>query len=215
MKVATTIMDLYRRNRQIPWISLSAAFLCIIITAVVIIWPSMYPKLVWSNSPEYLWQYVSGAFVQGDNTTTAMAIMHLAANLLMFLPYGFMIEKLIGHKKFAIVFLGSWLGISFVFQVIVLVAVPAGELATGNGFSGSSYAVVSMGAYILFRLFVMGKKKFLSQPLAYLFLGGLLGELFVLLPAVAGVWSMIIHMSGIAIGIIMSIVFRKDINNHL
>jgi membrane associated rhomboid family serine protease len=68
---------------------------------------------------------------------------------------------------------------------------------------------------ILFRLFVMGKKKFLSQPLAYLFLGGLLGELFVLLPAVAGVWSMIIHMSGIAIGIIMSIVFRKDINNHL
>lgn len=205
------ITALYKKNRDIPWISLSVVFCCFVITAIAVIRPEMYYNLAWSKYPAYIWQYFSGAFLHGTSESTSMAVMHLSANILMFLPYAVMIEKMLGHQKFGIIFLCSWLGISAVFQVYVWMFVPQGEAAYGAGLSGSSYAVIAIGAYILFRLFLQDKRGFFRQPLAYLFVSGLLGELFILSPSVAGVASMLVHITGIMIGVLMVIVFHAAI----
>ena len=205
------IVTLYNKNRNIPWVSLSVVLCCIVITGIVIIQPEMYQSLAYSKYPKYIWQYCSGAFLHGTGESLSLTVMHLLTNILMFAPYAIMIEKLLGLKKFCIIFLCSWLGISAVYQVYVWTLVPNGEPAYSNGLSGISYAVIAIGACILFRLFIQDKRCFFRQPLAYLFVGGLLGELFVLMPNVAGVGSMIIHIMGIVIGLIMVIIFRASI----
>lgn len=198
-----------------PWITLGVVGCCVVLTMIVICWPDIYEKLAWSSPAEYFWQYVSGAFVHGDKTSATMAVAHLVANLAMFVPYGIMIEGLLGHKRFGIVFLASWLGISAVFQIIAWSVVPAGEVAYGAGLSGSSYAVLVMGVVALFQVFLLDKKKFWKQPLSYVFLSGAIGELFMLLPGVAGVLSMVIHLAGIGIGVVMTVVFHRDIRQAI
>lgn len=205
------IASLYKKNRGVPWISLSITLYCFAITGIAIIRPEMYESLAWSKYPKYIWQYCSGAFLHGTGESVSMAVMHLLANVLMFVPYAIMIEKMLGHKKFGVVFLCSWLGVSAAFQVYVWMFVPNGEPAYGAGLSGISYAMIAIGVFILFRLFLQDKRGFFRQPLAYLFVGGLLGELLMLMPNVAGVALMIIHITGIIIGLIMVIVFRISI----
>lgn len=212
-EIEMKITDLYK-NRSFPWITFVVAVCCVFVTLISVVKPEAYNSLAWSNSPQYIWQYISGAFLHGTGSGFSMAIMHLIANFLMFIPYGVMIEKLIGHKRFGAVFIVSWLGVSAVFQLIALV-ISKGETAYGAGLSGSSYAVIVMGVYILFKLFQSDKSKFFRQPLAYIFLSGLIGELFLLMPFVAGVASMVLHLAGIVIGVIMTFVFRKSICDNL
>lgn len=122
-----------------------------------------------------------------------------------------MIERMIGHKRFIMVFISSWVGISIAFQIIAWV-VAKGEPAYGAGLSGSAYTVIVIGAYILYKVFLLDKKKFLKQPLAYFFIFGLIGEILMLAPGVAGVESMTIHITGVMIGILMIILFKKAID---
>lgn len=210
------ISALYAKKYPFPWVTWSVTLSCILITGISILWPQLYEELAWCNQPTHLWQYVSGAFLHGDqNKQLPMTLSHLIANLLMFIPYGVMIENLLGHNRFGITFLCSWLGISAVFQIYAYATVPAGAVAYSAGLSGSSFAVIAMGAFILFRFFLVDKKNFFRQPLAYIFLSGLIGELSFLTPSVAGVGSLVVHLCGIAIGIICSIVFRKAICSSL
>lgn len=207
------ITDLYR-IRRFPWITLAVIVCCIIVTSIAAILPESYNSLALSNQPQYVWQYVSGVFLHGTGGDTAMALMHLTANIMMFAPYGIMIEKLIGHKKYGVLFLASWLGVSAVFQIIAGI-VANGETAYGAGLSGSSYAVIAMGVYILFRLSQKSGSCFFRQPLAYVFISGLVGELFMLLPFVAGAASTVLHLAGIAIGVVMTMIFNKSIMEKL
>ena len=210
------ISALFAKKHSFPWVTWSVTLCCIMVTGISILWPHLYEELAWSNQPTHLWQYVSGAFLHGDqNKQLPLTLAHLIVNLLMFIPYGVMIENLLGHKRFGITFLWSWLGTSAVFQIFVYATVPTGAVAYGAGLSGSSFAIIAMGAFILFRIFLLDKKKFFRQPLAYIFLSGLIGELSFLHPNVAGISSLIIHLSGIAIGIICTVIFRKAIYSSL
>lgn len=210
------ISALFAKKHSFPWVTWSVTLCCIMVTGIFILWPHLYEELAWSNQPTHLWQYVSGAFLHGDqNKQLPLTLAHLIVNLLMFIPYGVMIENLLGHKRFGITFLCSWLGASAVFQIFVYATVPTGAVAYGAGLSGSSFAIIAMGAFILFRVFLLDKKKFFRQPLAYVFLGGLIGELSFLMPAVAGVGSLVIHLAGIAIGIICTVMFHKAISFSL
>ena len=205
------ISSLFTQKHKIPWITLIVIFCCILVTSISVVSPTAYEKLAWSNHPERLWQYISGAFLHGDGSGPAMAIAHLLANFLMFAPYAIMAEKLIGNKNFGLVFLSTWLGISAIFQILVWITVPAGEIAYGAGLSGSAFAVTVVGAFILFRVFLIDKKLFFRQPLAYVFISGLISELMLLSPGVAGVSSMIIHLSGLFIGIILTLTYKAKI----
>lgn len=209
------VIDLYKRQ-GFPWLTLCVAVCCGVVTAAAWLEPGMYEKLAWSNAPRHFWQYFSGAFLHGDGSGAwEMTLAHLIANLLMFVPYAVMLEKLLGHKRFGLVFLGSWLGICVVFQILAGVAVPEGETAYGAGLSGSSYAMTAMGAFVLFRLFLLDRRGVCRQRLAWVFISGLLGEALMLLSQTAGVLSMVIHLAGIGIGIVMSVVFRADIGAAL
>lgn len=206
-----TIVNIYKKNRCFPWGSLAVVLACFLVTGIAVARPELYESLAWSKYPVYPWQYVSGAFLHGTGGDLPLTVMHLVANLLMFLPYAVLLEGMLGHKKFGLVFLASWLGISLVFQGFAWLAVPAGEAAYGAGLSGSSYAVIAMGAYVLFCLFRRNKGRFFRQPLAYVFLSGLLGEVLILLPMVAGIGSMVIHLAGIFIGAIMTFLYRSTL----
>lgn len=205
------ISSLFTQKHKTPWITLIVIFCCVLVTSISVVSPVAYEKLAWSNYPEHLWQYLSGAFLHGDSSGPAMAIAHLLANFLLFVPYAIMVEKLIGSKNFGFVFLSTWLGISAIFQILVLITVPAGEIAYGAGLSGSAFAVTVVGAFILFRVFMIDKKLFFRQPLAYVFISGLISELMLLSPDVAGVSSMIIHLSGLLIGIILTLIYKAKI----
>lgn len=159
---------LYTGKPGFPWVSFAVIAGCILITGIFLIAPNTYNALAWSNCPQYLWQHLSGAFLHGTpEGGPPLAIAHLTVNTLMFLPYAIMLEKLLGSRKFALAFLISWVGISAAFRIIVLLTVPEGELALGNGLSGSSFAVTVMGAWVLLQLFVQDRRGFLRQPLAW------------------------------------------------
>lgn len=204
------ITDLYKKNREVPWITLGVVFICLAVTFIAIIRPDMYEGLAWSNTPEYIWQYVSGVFLHGTGDSVSMAIAHLLANLCMFLPYAIMIEKLVGHKKFAIIFLCSWIGVSVTFQIIARI-ISKGKPAYGAGLSGSAYTMIAIGAFVLFKVFLLDKKKFFRQFLSYFFIFGLIGEILMLRPDIAGGASMAIHITGVIIGMIMVIIFNKTL----
>ena len=205
------ISSLFTQKHKIPWITLIVIFCCVLITSISVVSPVAYEKLAWSNHPEHSWQYISGAFLHGDSSGPAMAIAHLLVNFMLFVPYAIMAEKLIGSKSFGFVFLSTWLGISAIFQILVLITVPTGEIAYGAGLSGSAFAVTVVGAFILFRVFMIDKKLFFRQPLAYVFISGLISELILLSPDIAGVSSMIIHLAGLLIGIILTIIYKAKI----
>lgn len=211
------ISALFTHNKRFPWVCLGVTLCCCLVTAISLLLPESYNALAWCNKPQYFWQYFSGTFLHGTKDDgLALAIAHLVANILMFLPYGIILEKLLGSKKFGLLFLISWLGICAAFQLIVLATAPAGQTVYGAGLSGSAYAVTAVGAYVLFRVFLPNKKQFFRQPLAYVFLGGLIGESVLLIPnPVAGLGSLYIHLTGLGIGILLAILLRKDIRNAL
>lgn len=209
------ISSLFTQKHKIPWITFIVIFCCILVTSIAVISPFAYEKLAWSNHPAHLWQYISGAFLHGDGSGPAMAIAHLLANFLLFIPYAIMVEKLIGSKHFGVVFLSTWLGISAIFQILVLITVPAGEIAYGAGLSGSAFAVTVIGAFILIKVYTIDKKLFFRQPLAYIFIGGFISELVLLSPDIAGVSSMIIHMSGLLIGMILTLIYKEKIRDSI
>ncbi len=205
------IIDLYTKNRKIPWVTTAVIFCCVVVTMIAVVFPDTYEVLAWNNSPEFLWQYVSGEFLHGDGSGLfALTLMHFLANALMFVPYAIIAENIMGHKKFAVAFLCTWIWASITFQVLSVLFVPAGEEAYGAGLSGSSYAITVMGVFVLFRVFLKDKRKFFTQPLSYVFISGLIGELVFLSPAF-GELTMILHISGIFIGIVLCFIFKNTI----
>lgn len=209
------IKHLYTANRHFPILSFIVAAVCCLVTVTVLIKPEWYPALAWKYPADSIWQHFGGVFLHGTNDgSAAMAAMHLSANLLMFLPFSIMIEKSIGHAKFGFAFLTSWLSSALAF-VTVAAAISNGEDAYGAGLSGVSYSMITIGCAILIQIFLMDKKRFFRQPLAYVFLGGMVCELAMLNPYIAGIGSFILHLSGIFVGLILSIAFRKAIKESL
>ena len=210
-----TIGDLFRCSRKFPLVTFTVAALCIIVTLSAIFEPRLFDIFSCWLHPQYIWQYVSGAFLHGgEGYGTAFCLAHLCANLLMFVPYSIIIENLLGRKRTGIIFLIAWLGFSLSVHFIAL-AVSGGEPAQGAGLSGISYCFTTIGCYILFKLMRADRKLFRKQPLAFIFLFGLLGELLMLNPFIAGVGSLLIHISGILIGLLCILLFRTPIAEKL
>lgn len=209
------IKNLYTANRHFPILSVIVAAICCLITVTVLIKPEWYPVLAWKYPADNIWQCFGGVFLHGTSGgSAAMAAAHLSANLLMFLPFSIMIEKSIGHAKFGFAFLISWLSAALAFMILAA-AFSSGKDAYGAGLSGVSYSMITIGCAILIRIFLMDKKRFFRQPLAYVFLGGMVCELAMLNPYIAGIGSFILHLSGIFVGLILSIAFGKAIKESL
>ena len=94
------IKDIYM-NKQKCVVSLCIAVLCIAITLVSFVFPDKYNALAYAYPMRYPWQIFSGLFLHGaPNLSQVGSVGHLLFNLFLVLPFGVMIEKILGSKRF-------------------------------------------------------------------------------------------------------------------
>lgn len=131
-------------------VSLTIAALCVLATLISVLFPDTYQAMEYAYPIQYPWQIFSGIFLHGKPTFPLVAtIGHLVFNLLLVLPFGIMIEKILGSKRFAAMSLAAWMVYTIAFFVIAMVETPAGETAHGAGISGIAFSYGMIGAYIL------------------------------------------------------------------
>lgn len=138
-------------------------------------------------------------------------VKQLFVPLFLFLLYGIMIEKLLGHLRGGCIFMISGASSLVVLRIIKLV-MASGIATYGAGLSGIVYSLSVTSIYILAQTFFMDKKMFWRQPLAYCFLLGFVGELLVLNPVIAGIETFIINLCGLITGVVATKIFRKSIS---
>ena len=195
-------------------VSLTIAALCVLATLISVLFPDTYQAMECAYPIQYPWQIFSGIFLHGKPTFPLVAtIGHLVFNLLLVLPFGIMIEKILGSKRFAAMSLAAWMVYTIAFFVIAMVETPAGETAYGAGISGIAFSYGMIGAYILFVLGKRNRKLLLKQVSFYALMNIVVAMLVMINPFVAGVSSMIIHLIAVAFGVVYIMIYKKRIHN--
>ncbi len=217
-------------GKGVPLFCITIMLLCIIVTVITQINPSAYSIFQFNYPIEYPWQIITYIFLHGipqdlipsdaAYTSFELTVGHLGFNMLLLLPFGIMVEKVIGTKKIIIIFVASWLTdlIANLIMGAVLYS-SSGEKYGSAGASGLVFCFMPLGIYILY---VLGKKygfgKLFKQVLFYLLMPIAVMTLFFAFSpnagGVTGIPSMIIHLLAIAIGVLFSYVFRKTIYTY-
>ena len=90
--------------------------------------PNTYEAIAYAYPIKYPWQIVTGIFLHGaPNLPLAGSIGHLIFNLLLVIPFGIMIEKILGSKRYALMSLVLWVINAITFYVIAVGITPQGE----------------------------------------------------------------------------------------
>ena len=208
-------------GKGIPAVCLAITVLCIIVTLISQFVPSTYMAFKFMYPIEYPWQIITYIFLQGvpqelippDYPYSAMelTIGHLGFNLLLLLPFGILVEKIIGTKKMLALFAASWVADVIAILIMGAIYTKDGEQFGVSGASGLAFCFMPIGVYALF---VLGRKhgfgKLLKQLSFYLLmLIAVMTLLFAISPNIGGVTgipSMIIHLLAIVIGVIFAFV---------
>ena len=216
-------------NKKTPVISIAIALLCVIITLISQLVPSTYMAFTFSYPVKYPWQLLTYIFLQGipvellppDFPYSAMdlTIGHLAYNLMLIIPFGILVEKVIGSKRLLALFASSWIVDVILNFIMGAIYTKEGDTFSVSGASGLAFSFMPVGVYILF---VMGKKfgfgKLFRQVSFYLLMGIAIPTMVIaLMPniaGVAGIPSMIIHLIAIVIGIVFAVIFRRKIEGY-
>ena len=208
------IKDIYLRKGNCT-VSVIIASLCIAVTCISMFFPDTYQAIAYAYPVQYPWQICSGVFLHGSpELPLAGSIGHLIFNLLLVIPFGTLIEKILGSKKFSIMSIALWVVNAITFYIIAMVITPKGETANGAGVSGIAFSYGIIGIYSLFVLGKMNFKLMFKQVSFYLLLNIIVGMIVMVNPYVAGIYSMIIHIVAIVFGIVYTIVFRKTIKDY-
>ena len=216
-------------SKKVPVISIAIALLCIAITVISVLIPSLVYSFSFTYPVRNPWQFITYMFEHYtpqeqipsslDATPASLSFGHLMFNLLLVIPFGILVEKVLGAKKFLILCLAAWIP-DIVFTYIMCAALtPAGEESVCKGASGLAFAFVPVGLYIFF---VMGKKfgfgKLFKQVSFYLLMPiAITTIVFALSPSIAGatgIFSMVLHLIAVAVGIVVAIVFRKTVKGY-
>ena len=221
------IRDIYF-SKGLCIVSLAIAFLCILITTIAQLIPSAYMTFVFTYPLKYPWQLITYVFLHGyiaelippelPYNPMQLTIGHLIYNLLLVIPFGVLIEKVIKSKRLLLLSITAWL-INVTFSIILaIVNTPEGETTMVAGASGLVFSYMPIGMYIIF---VMGKKygfgQLFKQIPFYLLLPIATATLIIALSpdvkGVAGIWSMIMHLIGIFVGVTFSVIYNKRIKD--
>ena len=150
---------------------------------------AMYDLLAFHSKPVYSWQYVSGTLMHGSKGAPIWFLwVHLLLNGLMILPFGGLLERKIGSRQVLIVFVTAIVLSSIVFHLLT----QEEQDIQATGISAVGYAFVTGGVLLLPK---MWKEFSRTVKLFYLFLIFLSG--LMLLPAITGWISTLLHLSGI------------------
>ena len=140
-------------------------------------------------------------------------------NLLLVLPFGVMVEKVIGAKRFLILSAAAWLADITTIYIVCSALIPEGEECVVKGASGLAFAYVPVGLYIFL---ILGKRSgfgnLFKQVSFYLLMPIAITTLvFACSPSIAGttdVWSMLLHLIGITCGVVFAVIYRNAIKSY-
>lgn len=213
-------------NKKTPVISIAIALLCVIITLISQLFPSTYMALTFTYPVRYPWQLITYIFLQGvpgellppdfPYSSMELTIGHLGYNLLLLLPFGVLVEKVIGSKRFLALFASAWTVDAILNFIMGVIYTKDGESFAVSGASGIAFSFMPVGVYILC---VMAKRygfgKLFRQVSFYLLMGIALPTAVIsLIPniaGVAGIPSMIIHLMALAIGVVFAFICKGKI----
>ena len=209
------IKDIYLKKGNYM-VSVVIAAVCVIITIISMLIPSTYHAFAYAYPIRYPWQICSGIFLHGSPELPMVgSIGHLLFNLLLVIPFGIMIEKIIGSKKFAIMSITFWIVNAVTFYIIAMVVTPKGEIAYGAGISGIAFSYGIIGLYSLLVLAKKNCKLIFKQVSFYLLMNIAVVMLIMVNPYVAGISSMIIHVTAIVFGIGFAVLYQKAIGDFM
>lgn len=141
-----------------------------------------------------VWRYVTAVFLHGD-------IVHLLYNLFALLFFGIICEKLIGSRRFLILFLVSG---------IVANVIAVNFYNSSLGASGAIYGI--LGILVVIRPMMMIWAFGLLLPM---FIAGIIWVVADLLRVMSlidpGNTGSIAHLSGIVVGLLLGVVWRKGL----
>ena len=221
------IRNIYFGKRK-PFFCIAVTVLCIVVTLISQLIPSTYEAFRFMYPVKYPWQAISYIFLQGvpqellpegfQYSAMQLTIGHLGYNLLLILPFGILVEKIIGTKKMLILFATTCIADLIANLIMGAIYTRGGDTYGCAGASGMAFAFMPVGMYALFLLGNrFGYAKLFKQISFYVLLGIAVPTIIIsVTPNIAGVTgipSMVIHLLGLAIGIIFSIMFRKTLQD--
>ena len=147
-----------------------------------------YDLLAFHSKPVYGWQYVSGTLMHGSKGAPIWFLwVHLCLNGLMILPFGGLLERKRGSRQVLIVFVTATFLSSIVFHFLT-----QEQDIQATGISAVGYGFVTGGVMILPNVWKEFSRTVKWLYLFLIFLSGLM-----LLPAITGWISTLLHLSGI------------------
>ena len=222
------IRDIYL-NKKVPVVSITIALLCIIVTVISQLIPSTFMAFAFVYPVQYPWQLITYVFLQGipqnmmpegaQYSSMHLTIGQLGFNLLLILPFGILVEKVIGSKKFMLLSAASWLANVVTSLIMGYIITREGAQFGVVGASGIAFTFMPVGMYILF---VMGKRygfgKLFKQISFYVLMSIAIPTLVISLSpnvgGVTGIPSMVIHLMGLVVGVVFAVIFRKTIKGY-
>ncbi len=218
MKIRNIYLD-----KKVPVISIAIALLCIIITLISQLVPSTYMAFTFTYPVKYPWQLITYIFLQGipgelippdlPYSSMEITIGHLGYNLLLILPFGIFVEKVIGSKRFLALFTAAGTVNVIMNFIMGMIFTKDGDSFAVSGASGIAFSFMPAGILILL---VMGKRygfrKLFRQVSFYLLMGIAIPTMVIAvmpdIAGVAGIPSMIIHLTAIVMGMVFAVIFK-------
>ena len=222
------IRAIYLR-KPFPTVSVIIAILCIGITLISFLIPSLLRSFAFVYPLKNPWQLITYMFEhytpqeqippELGYSSMRLSIGHLGFNLLLVLPFGIMVEKVLGAKRFLILSIAAWLANIITIYIVCSVLIPEGKECVVKGASGLAFAYVPVGLYIFL---ILGKRSgfgnLFKQVSFYLLMPVAITTLvFACSPSIAGttdVWSMLLHLIGITCGVVFAVIYRNAIKSY-
>ena len=206
------IREIYKREGGCR-VSLTMAGICLVITLIAFLWPNLYNAFGYAFPTEYPWQMFTGMFLHGSPEFSIwITLAHLGFNLLLLLPFGILIEKIIGSLKFFRLTVYLWAVNAISFFIVAGMVTPQGEVGRGAGISGIAFSYGIIGGYIMVNLVRRDWKMMFKQVSFYLLMNMVFIMMVMINSSTSGTSPMFIHIIAVIAGIGYLIVKHKDID---
>ena len=171
--------------------------------------PESFEKICLKTRPEYVWQYFSGILIHNIEPKFAMWI-HMIMNFMGLIPLGIIVEKVIGSRNTLLLALVEAFVTAICFQVITW-----NNPGKACGISTICYAFATVGFYCIFLVLRKREVAWHKQVLFYYFLYEFIGMLSMLVNPMLSMNSLVLHLSGIVIGVIWILIMKKKIQEKI
>lgn len=203
------IRDLYRLEGK-PIVTMSLAIISFVMSCVVCyVIPERFNVFCLQTRPEYMWQYVSGVFIHNIEPSPVMWI-HIIMNFMGLIPLGIIVEKVIGSKSTLLLTLVETGVTAICFQIITW-----NNPGQACGISTICYVFATVGFYCIFLVIRRREAVLHKQILFYYFFYEFVGMLSMLVNPMLSMNSLILHASGVVIGMIWIVAMKKRIDDKI